>query len=147
MGGVAADLDHVVAPARAALGRLEPGRSEVDAPGEPVERVDHEQLAVVALLDALEAEARIEGRDRVVLRNLSPAGDERLPPGAVDAEAADGVVDDAHPDAAPRRVCKYLPESRADRVRADPVHLEEHLVLRPRDGRKHRGERLRPVPQ
>ncbi len=107
-----------------------------------MEGIDHEQLAVVALLDALEAKARVERRDRVVLRDLTACRGERLPPSPVDAEAAHRVVDHADPDASAGHAGEGLAKPRSHRVRTDPVHLEEHLVLRAGDGCKHGRERL-----
>ena len=50
------------------------GRGEVDAAGEAGGAVDDEELAVVAPLDALEAKARVERRDRVKLGDASARG-------------------------------------------------------------------------
>ena len=109
--------------------------------------VDHEQLAVIAVLDALETEARVERRDRVILVDAAARGDERLPPGVAHPHAADGVVDHEDLHALARPIGERLAEPYADGVGSNPVHLEEDLALGVRDGLEHRWKGLDPVAQ
>ena len=60
VGGFAADLDHVVAPAAAAVADRQPRQRQVDAAGEGAGGVDDEDLAVVAELYPIEPEAPVE---------------------------------------------------------------------------------------
>ena len=146
--GVANDLDHVVAPALAAVFDRQPRPREVEAAGEAARAVDDEDLAVIALLDAREIERGAERRERMVVAKVAAGGDERVPERGRERERADGVVNHTHGHAAAARaLAERLPKARADRVRADPIHLEDHLALRVRDRGEHRRQCLGAVAQ
>ena len=67
---------------------------------------------------------------------------ERTPPAGVDADAPDGVVNDAHLHAGASTFGESFPKSLADGVRAHQIHLEQNLSARAGDCVEHRGKSL-----
>jgi hypothetical protein len=115
----ALDAGHHVEPARAAAGRLQPPVGDAGAADERNPAVDHEQLAVGAVVQAAQAVPR------EVLIRLHPGARraQRLPDPPERAEAADRVHDEGHADAGARPLGERFDEPIADCTLLEDVAL------------------------
>lgn len=102
---------------------------------------------MIAQREKVEAEAPAPRGDGVEHADVRARGPELLEHRGIGADATDGVVDDCHLHAACRRGAQGVGEASPRVVGIEPVHLEQNLLARRFDGRKHARVRLHTVAQ
>ena len=135
----AVDAHHVVAPTCAAVVERQPIVGDVDAAGEARFTVDDQDFPVIAACQPGQPEALLPRRDRVELDHLRARALELCEHLVARADRAHGVEDDRHLDASLCSRAERRRELSTDRVRSEPIHLEQDLLL----GRSNRGQHFR----
>ncbi len=129
-----------------AVARVEPEMlvADVEPAGEGDPAIDHDELAVVAVVD-LEPSQRTARPAR--REDLDPGGAQVAHEGPGQAEPAERVMEQGDRDAGPRPLHERVLQPLPDAVVADDVELDENIVLGGRDGLEDGAVGVLPVDQ
>src|SRR6185503_8623615 len=125
------------------------GAADVDPAGKRDAAVDHQDLAVVAVVElpAAGSLGRLGRVDRVELAHRRTGLAQPLEVLLRRADRAGAVVEHVHLHALRRLLLRELEQALADLAAFQDVGLEVDVVARGRHGPEHRAVRLRPVDQ